>query len=328
MSDDLLISGKTYVPSKSAATQTGYAQDYIGQLARSGQIDAQRVGGLWYVHLESLTGYKTKSAEIKPQPPMVQPAHDPESVVSFDGKDYVSASRAAKITGYNQDYIGQLARSGKILSRQIGNRWYVERFGLVNHKTEKDSLLAAVQSESVGLMRRPAVSAVSRVPVSSHMMPPEPVKSAMRADYASVGPVMTYFADEKRDLMPYVEKNSAPIVSPIAIRTLKTPAASPQQRLQPRRVTLEDLEDVRIIEKSSRLPSTQVATRSLMALTIVVVLSYGLFSLKDGSTYAAFLPSGDTFTTEGGYAASAAGAIDQFTAFLESVLTKELIYTR
>lgn len=325
MSDDLLISGKTYVPSKSAAIQTGYAQDYIGQLARSGQIDAQRVGGLWYVHLESLTGYQTKSAEVKPQPPTVQPAHDPESVVSFDGKDYVSASRAAKITGYNQDYIGQLARSGKILSRQIGNRWYVERSGLVNHKTEKDSLLAAVQSESVGLMRRPITPPT---PISSYVRPPEPVKSPLRSVYASETPMMTYFPDDKRDLMPFDERNDEPVPSPIAIRALKTPSVAQPLRVQPRKVALEDLEDTRITVRPSRLPSTQVATRSLMALTIVVVLSYGLFSLKDGSTYAALMPSSDAFTSGDGYAASAASAIDQFTARLERLLTKELIYIR
>lgn len=325
MSEDLLISGKTYVPSKSAATQTGYAQDYIGQLARSGQIDAQRVGGLWYVNLESLTGYKTKSGEVRHQPPTVQPAHDPESVVSFDGKDYVSASRAAKITGYNQDYIGQLARSGKILSRQIGNRWYVERSGLVNHKSEKDSLLAAVQSESVGLMRRPITPSV---PVSSQIMRPEPVKSPTSRDYANAGPIMTYFSDEKHDLMPFAEKNTAPIASPIAIRTLKTPVAAHQVRLQPRKVALEDLEDARISERPSRLPSTQVVTRSLMALTIVVVLSYGIFSLKDGSTYALLAPRGDALTSGDGYAAAAASAIDQFTAYLEKILTKELVYIR
>ena len=65
-----------------------------------------------------------------------------------------------------------------------------------------------------------------------------------------------------------------------------------------------------------------------MALTIVIVLSYGLFSLKDGSTYAAFIPSGDAFSTKDGYAAAAASAVDQFTASLEKILTKELIYIR
>src|SRR3989344_4642516 len=153
MSDELFLSGKTYVSSKRAADTSGYAQDYIGQLARGGLIDAQRVGGLWYVSMESLSGYKKNADTYQPQPPQTgeNQVPDAESIVSFDGKDYVSAGRAAKITGYNQDYIGQLARRGAILSRQIGNRWYIDRDALVSHKTEKDKMLGAVQSASVGI---------------------------------------------------------------------------------------------------------------------------------------------------------------------------------
>src|SRR3990167_8328737 len=62
---------------------------------------------------------------------------DADSLVSFDGKDHISASRAAKITGYHPDYVGQLARSGAIISRQVGNRWYVDRAALLSHKKEK-----------------------------------------------------------------------------------------------------------------------------------------------------------------------------------------------
>jgi hypothetical protein len=51
MSDEMVIEGKTYISSKRAAQVSGYAQDYIGQLARGGAIDAQRVGGLWFVNL-------------------------------------------------------------------------------------------------------------------------------------------------------------------------------------------------------------------------------------------------------------------------------------
>ena len=162
--------------SKRAAQSTGYAQDYIGQLARGGLIDAQRVGGLWY----------------KPVVPGPKQASDIDSIVSFDGKDYISASRAAKLTSYNQDYVGQLARGGKILSRQIGNRWYVEREGLLAHKSQKDSMLAAVQSEAVGLVLPKALETT-------------------RPTYQHDDPLLTYTSDN-RDLMPVLEKKADPIV--------------------------------------------------------------------------------------------------------------------
>ena len=108
MAQDIDLGGTIYISSKRAAEITGYTQDYIGQLARGGSIAAQRVSGLWYVVEESLKNYKTKADEFKPEPPKgFTSSVDLESAVSFDGKDYVSAQRAAKITGYPQEYVGQ-----------------------------------------------------------------------------------------------------------------------------------------------------------------------------------------------------------------------------
>lgn len=323
MSDELPIAGKTYVSSKKAAAVTGYAQDYIGQLARGGLIEAQRVGGLWYVYLDSLTGYKANSADFKPQQPQSAPSYDPESVVSFDGKDYVSASRAAKITGYNQDYIGQLARSGKILSRQIGNRWYVERSGLLTHKNDKDRLLAAVQVESVGL-KRPE-------------MPLQPLRQGFPApqrplqrDYAGAGPVLTYFKEERRDLMPVVDRETSPLplVSPVKIRSLAPVPSRTPLRLVSNRIELEEIEENQVPARRSSERVMRIATKSVSALTIVVVLSYGLYSLKDGSKYAGVFPADNAVVSQNDYLAAAAGAVESLTLLIERLVSKELVYLR
>lgn len=154
MATELTFDGATFIPSKQAAQITGYAQDYIGQLARKGLIQARRVGGLWYVSLDSLKGYKEKADTVKPIPPAPRVREaEPETLISLDGVDYVSAPKAAELTGYHQDYVGQLAREGTILSRQVANRWYVSRDGIMGHKKSKDALLAAVQADSVGIVR-------------------------------------------------------------------------------------------------------------------------------------------------------------------------------
>ena len=144
-----------YVSSKRASQITGYAQDYIGQLARSGQVDAKRMGGLWYISMPSLEAYKTlpdsSKSVSRPDATPISAENEKDVYVSFDGRDYISANRVSKITGYNQDYVGQLARSGKVLSRQVGKRWYIDRDAILTHKKEKDDLLAAVQSEAVGI---------------------------------------------------------------------------------------------------------------------------------------------------------------------------------
>jgi hypothetical protein len=50
------------------------------------------------------------------------------------GKEYISASRAAKKTGYTPDYIGQLCRAGKIAGKLIDRTWYVDFESLLAHK--------------------------------------------------------------------------------------------------------------------------------------------------------------------------------------------------
>lgn len=52
--DELDLQGKKYISSKRAAEITGYAKDYVGQLARGGKVPATRVGRAWYVELESI----------------------------------------------------------------------------------------------------------------------------------------------------------------------------------------------------------------------------------------------------------------------------------
>ncbi len=151
MADEVQLEGKTYISSKRASELTGYAQDYIGQLARGGKIDARRVAGLWYVQAESIKEHQERADAYVPAPHLAPEERAADSITGDDGFEYVSANRASKLSRYHQDYIGQLARSGTIPAQQVGNRWYVHMNALLSHKEQKDSLLAAVQAESVGL---------------------------------------------------------------------------------------------------------------------------------------------------------------------------------
>lgn len=309
-SDEIVLDGKTYTASKRAASLSGYAQDYIGQLARSGQIDAQRVGGLWYVSMPSLEGYRRNSEAYKPSIAPQNAPKDADTIVSFDGKDYVSASRAAKITGYNQDYVGQLARAGKILSRQVGNRWYVERDGLLTHKSAKDSMLAAVQSDAVGLVRH------TPVPVEQKSADPEPS-------------YFTYLPDTN-DLMPALAKETsravdeAPVAAPNRIKTnpvtIRRTAPTPRPKMH----------SVHIADTAVRTSGKSIsrATKIVAALTVVIVLSYGLSTMKTDSLYAMFTPHSGGSSIQLSMPAAASGAVESIGALLEQYLVGELVYVR
>jgi len=57
-----------------------------------------------------------------------------ENSILIDGKEYISSDRAAKLVGYTKDYVGQLARAGKIRSKRIGRSWYIEEESISKHK--------------------------------------------------------------------------------------------------------------------------------------------------------------------------------------------------
>ena len=56
--DSLTLEGRKYVSSGRAARLYGYTKDYVGQLCRSGKLDAQLIGRSWYVSEDSIRKHK------------------------------------------------------------------------------------------------------------------------------------------------------------------------------------------------------------------------------------------------------------------------------
>ena len=54
--------------------------------------------------------------------------------LTFDDQIYLSSKRAAQITGYAKDYVGQLCREGRVVARLIGRNWYVLESSIREHR--------------------------------------------------------------------------------------------------------------------------------------------------------------------------------------------------
>ncbi|HEY4490277.1 MAG TPA: hypothetical protein VJC12_03455 [Candidatus Paceibacterota bacterium] len=67
----------------------------------------------------------------------------------FDGKKFISSSRAAKLTGYVNDYIGQLCRDEKLECRIVGRSWYVSLESLLEHKNKVGNGVTSRSSKHV-----------------------------------------------------------------------------------------------------------------------------------------------------------------------------------
>jgi hypothetical protein len=327
MADELTIDAEQYISSKRASELSGYEQDYIGQLCRGGNIMARRVGGLWYVSPDSLIKYKERADKYKPEPPVAHgSASMPDSLVSFEGKGHISTSRAAKMTGYTPDYVGQLARAGTIPSRQVGNRWYVEQSGLLKHKESKDALLGALQAESVGI-KTPITSATK---TDSHyketeqffrytsdnreFMPSTGAATAggpstgdlVKSDAYSIGPSMTPSNEE----LTAKAKDEEEYVVPIHIS---------HQTRDMARIGMRN--SIMVVEpKHSMLPMLL----PVGLFTIVIVLSLGFISLKRSSIYTNNAIKENISISQ----LASAGVVGKFADFLETWIAPELVYRR
>lgn len=58
--------------------------------------------------------------------------------LTIDGKIYVSSKRAAAITGYAKDYVGQLCREGRVEAKLVGRSWYVYEPSLKKHRFSEE----------------------------------------------------------------------------------------------------------------------------------------------------------------------------------------------
>jgi hypothetical protein len=257
--------------------------------------------------MDSLTAYKEKSDTIKQKSVYTSAGSQQpiEAIVSFDGKDYVSAMRAAELTGYHQDYVGQLARAGKVLSRQIGTRWYVERQGILSHKKEKDSMLAAVQAEAVGLGR------------AHGSLTGRSERIARNALYGDSGPHFTYIS-ENGDLLPVLQT---------------TEKKTPEEKRVPIRLVGETSARGRsarndyVSQPKSALQSG-VSWIIASAATIVIVFSVGYISVANSAQYARIESLIGNNQTASALLGGASESFSKLIDTMEEFLAPEIWYER
>ncbi|MAZ67404.1 hypothetical protein CL652_01385 [bacterium] len=154
---DVIVGGEKLVSTSRAAELSGYSKDYVGQLCRGGKLECRRISGHWYVDEASLQQYKQGDPQAQKETERAKTAFGMkvgnvrDDTFTYDGVEYVATSRGAELTGYAQDYVGQLARNGEIKARKVGRRWFVGKESLVEHKKHNDGLLASVQAKASGL---------------------------------------------------------------------------------------------------------------------------------------------------------------------------------
>lgn len=148
----------------------------------------------------------------------------------ISGKKYISAKRAAKLTGYATDYIGQMCRGGKLDSRMIGRSWFVSEESLLGYKqTITDSVFETPRSgrklthkHAQKGRQKPAVSAIVSVDRKGVRIPRDGEEVSVAAPWdsyipnlASLPQVSSAISSAVRHAAVSVPKALRPVVSDI-----------------------------------------------------------------------------------------------------------------
>ncbi|MBA3733088.1 tail fiber domain-containing protein [Patescibacteria group bacterium] len=75
------------------------------------------------------------------------------SELFFDNKKFISTKEVSTLTGYSQDYIGQLSRSKKVDSRRIGRVWYISEESILKYKNSPSDFGTTVQAVETEISR-------------------------------------------------------------------------------------------------------------------------------------------------------------------------------
>jgi hypothetical protein len=59
------------------------------------------------------------------------------------GRIYISSRRAAEISRYSNDYVGQLCRGGKVPAQMMGRAWFIDQEALLKHKKDAEEAFQA-----------------------------------------------------------------------------------------------------------------------------------------------------------------------------------------
>lgn len=188
-----------------------------------------------------------------------------EQGLFFDGKEYISSKRASEISKYTKDYVGQLCRSGKLVSKLVGRNWYVDLESLNAHigdassrpkdsvqeffkkdlSPEKESKKTEKSSLFVHHLKQKHAQAVKRDPQLAwreidRNRAQEKILTDMEVAYEVGGPL---FFDDDAPLYPL----------PVKDRELQKQALHTSAAIEPE--TIEEKSDTTIFFKANLVPA-------------------------------------------------------------------------
>jgi hypothetical protein len=136
------------------------------------------------INQEIRTKRKLKSRDVqtnnKPEKSSIEASHISDANASQE--KLLSLHEASKMTGYHQDYLGQVARAGKLEAKKVGRNWFTTKLAI-------DKFLGRVPAS---VMPQPVPEPVEEIPVvvQAEKIMEEPVYEPVAEPEPSLAPVM------------------------------------------------------------------------------------------------------------------------------------------
>ncbi len=159
--DNILVGGVEYISSRDAAKKTGYSQDYIGQLARAGVIEAKKVGRKWFVVEEDLKKHKKHNDNLLAALQTNSVGARNSSTSSFDN----SKTNFVKITKLAQD--GRVDRAIPSIAYKRDDGFLMPGISSYNVDVSANTTIKSMPIERVDV-RRTSVDKLKKGPSSTY----------------------------------------------------------------------------------------------------------------------------------------------------------------
>lgn len=112
---------------------TGFSHHHLERLIKAGVIESSERDGVRLLKVASLEAHSEKRAQKRAQKKEARAVEQEESIVT-DGAKYVSLNRAARLSGYTQEYIQNLVTDGVVHTKFLGERLYIGIESLFAHR--------------------------------------------------------------------------------------------------------------------------------------------------------------------------------------------------
>lgn len=126
--------GRAVLTAIEASHRSGLSHNYIWQLLHSGRIEGIKIGRDWLVYDDSLTAFLAQPRS----PGRKGPRKKRETRQGAQGnRILLSTAEAHEVSGYRQDHLLRLLRSGRIEGEKTGRTWLIYEDSLLAYKRRR-----------------------------------------------------------------------------------------------------------------------------------------------------------------------------------------------